>query len=67
MKLPWKKNFLKLPDSITNRLKLLDSEVMVVGVVKKIKKNEIKSGLYNHLHITADDNSINLNFESIAS
>lgn len=58
MKFPWKKNFLKLPDTITNRLKLLDSEMLVVGVVKRIQKDDIKSGLYRHLQITAEKDNI---------
>lgn len=55
MKFPWKKNFLKLPDTITSRLKMLGSELLVVGVVKK---EDIKSGVYRHLQITSDKDNI---------
>lgn len=56
MKLPWKKNFLKTPQFVTEKLEQLNSDSFVVGASKKINKSDIENGIYEHISIVKNGN-----------
>jgi hypothetical protein len=53
-----KKNFRKIPKSITLKLNKITSNQIVVGRVKTFLANDIKAGLLNHLSIKLTDSGL---------
>jgi hypothetical protein len=51
--LPWKKNFRKIPLRLESKLKGIDCNDIIVACVKKVKQNDIDSGLFKHLGISS--------------
>ena len=47
----WKKNIRKLPQRLTEKLKSIDSQEIVAGVLKIFRQDEIKKGILSHLQI----------------
>ncbi|RKP47850.1 hypothetical protein D7Z26_21785 [Cohnella endophytica] len=60
IKLPWKKNFLKIPDSILVKSKELKSDLQIVGSVKKILLTDIKDNVYSHIGISISNSEIDI-------
>jgi len=58
VKKPWKKNLMKLPEEILEKLKSIEDDYIVVGTAKEITEAEIKSGLYQHLGLEFIDGEI---------
>lgn len=59
-KLPWKKNLMKIPDNIKDKVEEIDSEYVIVSEAKRIKKNDVSQGTYSHLGITLEDGKVNV-------
>lgn len=49
MRMPWKKNFLKIPNKILIDVENIDSDFIVVAASKKIPIEDLTSGKYNHI------------------
>lgn len=60
IKFPWKKNFLKTPDSILVKSKELQSDTQLVSSVKKVAIADIQNNLYQHVGITVSNDEINI-------
>lgn len=58
MKKPWKKNLMKLPEDVFQKLENFDDDFIVVGVAKEMTEDEINSGLYQHLGIEFIDGEL---------
>lgn len=50
-RMPWKKGFRKLPDFVKAKLESIPNDEVRVEVVKKISKDDIKSGKFSHIGI----------------
>ena len=46
-----KKNFMSIPEEILQKISAIESDTIVVACTKKIKKDDIRNGDYNHLSI----------------
>jgi hypothetical protein len=55
---PWKKNLIKIPDSIKERVSKLGTSNMVVACSLKIKTEDILNGVYQHLNIRIVDGKL---------
>ena len=55
----WKKNLLKVPESISKKIEDLDGMFVVAGV-KLIPGKDIDDGVYNHLQISRNENGIQM-------
>ena len=58
MKLPWKKNYRKIPEELLSKIEGFSDGSLVVSAAKRILKSDIKEGYYTHLGITSDNNSL---------
>ena len=58
LKLPWQKNFRKIPVNILKKVEEFGEEKIIVGSVKKIPITDIKSARYKHLEIYYEDNKL---------
>jgi hypothetical protein len=54
----WKKNLIKIPDNIRERINRLGNSNMVVACSQKIKTEDILNGVYNHLNIQIVDGKL---------
>ncbi len=54
----WKKNFMKVPIDILNKLEQITSDNILVSCAKKIPILDIESGVYEHIGITLSDSSV---------
>lgn len=52
--MPWKKNFRKTPQRIVRKMETIDSDEVVVGCVKKIRREDILNDNFKHLQIYLD-------------
>lgn len=55
-----KKNLIKIPPNIFNKLKSIDSQYIVVGVLKTFTKDYIVEGNLEHLDIYIDDEDLKI-------
>ncbi len=58
-KLPWKKNFLKIPENIELKVMSIKEDNLRVTSILSINKKVIKSGIFSHLNIWINNNEIN--------
>jgi hypothetical protein len=49
LKMPWKKNFRRMPEWVLRRVRESDNNNLIVSCVKKISPAGIAAGTYNHL------------------
>ncbi len=56
--LPWKKNLRKIPPRLSYKIKSIENDNMVAACVKKLKKEDIQNGIYNHIQISMDSSGI---------
>ena len=56
-----KKNLRKIPPNIFNKLKSIDSQYIVVGILKTFTKDYIVEGNLEHLDIYIDDENLQFN------
>ena len=54
----WQKNFRKIPQKVINKLNTIDSDEIIVGFVKKIKKDDIQNNIFAHLQIHLDEKGL---------
>jgi len=57
-KMPWQKNFLKIPQNLLVKLEKLKGKNIVVACVKKVSKTEITKGVYSHLGFHLKDGNL---------
>lgn len=55
-----KKNLIKIPPNIFNKLKSIDSQYIVVGILKTFTKDYIVEGNLEHLDIYIDDGNLKI-------
>ena len=60
-----KKNFRKTPDFITNRIKALNSDNIIIATIIKVNKNEIEGLKFKNLNLQLINNKINFNSQFI--
>lgn len=60
-----KKNFRKTPEFITNKIKALNSDNIIVATIIKINKNEIEDLKFKNLNLQLNNNEINFNNQFI--
>jgi hypothetical protein len=60
-----KKNFRKTPEFITNRIKVLNSDNVVIATIVKINKNQIDDLKFRNLNLQLNNNQINFNSQYI--
>tara|TARA_R110002051_G_scaffold308027_1_gene379362 strand:+ start:46 stop:1002 length:957 start_codon:yes stop_codon:yes gene_type:complete len=60
-----KKNFRKTPEFITNRIKVLNSDNVIIATIVKIKKDKIDDLKFKNLNLKLIDNQINFNSQYI--
>ena len=53
-----KKNFRKVPEFITNRIKVLNSNNVIIATIVKINKNQIEDLQFRNLNLQLNDNHI---------
>lgn len=53
--MPWKKNIRKVPQKILSKLNVIEGPHIVVGCVKRIKRESIGKGQYSHLGIELNE------------
>ena len=58
MKLPWQKNFLKVPKELTERVNNIESDNIIISAAKRVLKKDINNGLYQHLNIYYRDDKL---------
>jgi hypothetical protein len=54
----WKKYFMKIPATISDKIQLLKSNEIVIACVKSIPIEDIESGLYGHLNILKKNDTV---------
>jgi hypothetical protein len=54
----WKKNFRKIPQPITEKIRQLGSKSVVVGCVAKLSEVDIRKDVYGHLGITFEKGNL---------
>jgi hypothetical protein len=47
---PWKKNFIRIPESIVRKLRTLDKDI-VVACTRKVPVDTVRAGVFNHIGI----------------
>ncbi|WP_321326982.1 hypothetical protein [uncultured Parasphingorhabdus sp.] len=57
-KLPWKRNFQKVPAHIEAGLAEIDGELVVIAATKRIARADIERGIYAHVGLRAADGAI---------
>jgi hypothetical protein len=60
-----KKNFRKTPEFITNRIKVLNSDNIIIATIVKINKNQIDDLKFRNLNLQLNNNQINFNSQYI--
>jgi hypothetical protein len=55
MKFPWKKSFLKVPQTVRSALQGISGDLILVAATKKVPCRDIASGLYAHLGLRLED------------
>lgn len=65
MKINMKKNFRKTPEFVTNRIKALNSDNVIVATIIKINKNQIKDLKFRNLNLQLNNNQISFNNQYI--
>ena len=60
-----KKNFRKTPNFITNRIKALNSDNIIIATIIKVNKNEIEGLKFKNLNLQLINNKINFNSQFI--
>lgn len=58
LKFNWQKNFFNIPHDIKQKLSTIESNDLVVSCVKKIHKDSILNGDYNHMGICFKNNKL---------
>jgi hypothetical protein len=51
VEVPWKRNLLKIPNYILEKVENLKGKPVVISVLKKVKKSEIEKGIFSHIGI----------------
>ena len=57
LKMPWKKNFRRVPEWALRRVRESIDNELIVSCIKKISSTEITAGKYNHLGLTTSEDS----------
>jgi hypothetical protein len=57
LKLPWKKNFRRVPETVLSRVRESIDNQLIVSCVKKISPTAINAGDYSHLGLTMANDS----------
>jgi hypothetical protein len=60
-----KKNFRKTPEFITNRIKVLNSDNIIIATIVKINKSQIDDLKFRNLNLQLNNNQINFNSQYI--
>ena len=60
-----KKNFRKTPEFITNKIKVLNSDNVIIATIVKIKKDKIDDLKFRNLNLQLINNQINFNSQYI--
>lgn len=60
MPVPWKKNLLKIPQTLRQKIAELLEEELVVAAVKRIPEADIRDGIYSHLGIRIAGDELSL-------
>ena len=57
-RLPWKQNYLRIPDSILHKIGALPNDEFVVACVRRLRSLDAAGGLYAHLDIRVDQDRL---------